>query len=645
MKRKKEQKMKKLNIREKLILIVVGQLVLVGLMVFFIFNMNMKLTRISEEKQETSEKIDAVESLVIKTKDYIGKSLDYESLESQFKRVKSEQSLDFNLDSIQDIIIKMEGSREENAGIESEVMSLTNLSIEQSNAFINSMSQKLADPAERNQVSTIERLVIAGANANNNNNYTIQVLFQKMKENLSAKSELFSFLDKAMEQTKNDIESLKGTDYAQLPVNAHAANEKITRLSRQFARNIEQTNNLGQEVVDNMDTLFQKLSEADMESTRAGFDEIKNAVGMILIVLIMISLAVIILTGLVGSLLRKVFAQLPLDLTELAKGDLTRQVPPGMKQRTDEIGTIARAFEELVENLKSRIGFIKNSTINITSASQQMSSGSQQLSQGATEQASSAEQVSSSMEEMSSSIQHNANNAMETEKISRKTEQTMEKMSTSGKKSLESIKNIAEKITIINDISFQTNILALNAAVEAARAGEHGKGFAVVAAEVRKLAERSKLAADEIMGLSHSSVKVTEESGQLIEELLPEIQNTSKLVQEIAATSSEQNSGADQVNNAIQQLNQVIQQNAASSEEMATSSEELASQAEQLKELMAYFKTGKDDISSLVNEKKNEKQEPSEISVTEAPVEKQKKTGKTIQLDNGTGEEEGNDYY
>ncbi|NHB69079.1 methyl-accepting chemotaxis protein [Perlabentimonas gracilis] len=274
----------------------------------------------------------------------------------------------------------------------------------------------------------------------------------------------------------------------------------------------------------------------------------------------------------------------------IAEGDLTAELENEILDRKDEVGQLGKAMQNMVDKLKEVIGSVMLGSDNIAAASMQMSSGSQQVSQGASEQASSAEEVSSSMEEMAANIQQNTDNAQEADKISQKVQDGVSKVGAASQDSLVSIKNIAEKINIINDIAFQTNILALNAAVEAARAGEQGRGFAVVAAEVRKLAERSKIAADEIVALASKSVDVTENAAELMTGLIPEIEKTAKLVQEIAAASMEQSSGSDQVNTAIQQLNQVTQQNAAASEEMATSAEELSSQAEQLKEIIGYFR-------------------------------------------------------
>lgn len=275
----------------------------------------------------------------------------------------------------------------------------------------------------------------------------------------------------------------------------------------------------------------------------------------------------------------------------IAQGDLT--VSLNVNQQ-DEIGDLARALSQMLARLKDIVMNIRSGADSIAAASAQISNGSQQLSEGATEQASSTEEISSSMEEMVSNIQQNTDNAKQTENISGRATESMVDMSKIGRESFDSIRTIAEKITIINDIAFQTNLLALNAAVEAARAGEHGRGFAVVAAEVRKLAERSKLAADEIESLSKNSLKITEKTRESLDALVPEIQKTSQLVQEITAASIEQNAGADQINSAIQQLNIVTQQNAASSEEMATSAEELSSQAESLKEAVSFFKTEED---------------------------------------------------
>lgn len=272
--------------------------------------------------------------------------------------------------------------------------------------------------------------------------------------------------------------------------------------------------------------------------------------------------------------------------SQIASGYLNEDIRIEQK---DEIGDLAKALQNMVEKLRNIISVISASAESIADASYQISAGSLQISQGATEQASTTEEISSSMEQMVSNIQQNSENAISTEKISRKSSSSMEKMNNAGKESIYSIRNIAEKIGIINDIAFQTNILALNAAVEAARAGESGKGFAVVASEVRRLAERCKLAADEVAALSKSSLDVTERANMLLDELLPEAKQTNDLIMEISSSSAEQSIGATQVNNAIQQLSVVTEQNAGSSEELASSAQSLLDLSNDLKASISFF--------------------------------------------------------
>ena len=279
----------------------------------------------------------------------------------------------------------------------------------------------------------------------------------------------------------------------------------------------------------------------------------------------------------------------------IALGDLTID----LKKRSDN-DELMLALSDMVKSVAKVVSDFQTAAENISGSSQQMSSTAQEMSQGATEQASSAEEVSSSMEQMAANITQNTENAQQTQKIALNAADGIAKVAEAAKETLKNIEEIADKVSIIGEIARQTNILALNAAVEAARAGEHGKGFAVVAAEVRKLAERSQVSAVEIDTLTKSSVRATEDAGKLMEAIVPEISKTARLVQEIAAASVEQNSGAEQVNSAIQQLNQVTQQNAAASEEVATSSEELSSQAEQLLETVRFFKLEKGSIQARV---------------------------------------------
>ena len=277
---------------------------------------------------------------------------------------------------------------------------------------------------------------------------------------------------------------------------------------------------------------------------------------------------------------------------DVAGGNLTVKLTE--RSGNDEL---MRALSNMVAKLSEVVAEVKTASDNVAAGSEQMSSGSEELSQGASEQAAAAEEASAAMEQMSANVRQNADNAMQTEKIAVKSAADAQEGGKAVSQTVTAMKAIAGKISIIEEISRQTNLLALNAAIEAARAGEHGKGFAVVASEVRKLAERSQRAAAEISELSSSSVEVAENAGNMLTRMLPDIQRTAELVQEISAACREQDSGASQINKAIQQLDQVIQQNASASEEMSATAEELSSQSEQLQGTIGFFKTG--DASSV----------------------------------------------
>lgn len=280
----------------------------------------------------------------------------------------------------------------------------------------------------------------------------------------------------------------------------------------------------------------------------------------------------------------------------IAKGDLTHELE---YNRTDEIGTLQSALLLMQQKLIEMVTEFKNSSSSIADSSIHLNATAQQVSQSAEELASSSEELSSTMEEMVSNIEQNAHHATEVEKISQELVTDAQKVKDASEKSMTSIGSIAEKIQIINDIAFQTNLLALNAAVEAARAGEHGKGFAVVAAEVRRLAERSRMAADEINRQSGESVQITAKATELLNQIIPKIQKTTELIQEITHATKEQLTGTEQVNNTAQQLSGVTQQNATVSEKLAASAEELAAQAEKLMEFAESFRTGNEQRKSV----------------------------------------------
>ena len=550
----------KMRLTHKLYLPNLIYLVILAVVVFIYFGSNSMMNDLSQ-RQETLNNMSArARHVALAVKSFQNGEISAEKLDAEFQSLsEATQSADVaqDIDSARKGMKRfgeLEGMKE---GIEKEVSSLADLAIKQSNDYITMVSQKLADETTRIEVSKLERLVIIGASINTTSNFELKLRFLGLKESLSNEASILEFIDKLLKNVDTDIERLANTPFQGMAVASQQAITRNKELILEYIKNSKEQELIADAAFSKINSVMDRVEQINQAANQSFFNSIKGYFRTMVLVL----LAATILGVFISVLLAK---------------SVTRSLNQAISELTTASDTVA-------------------------DASSQVSRSSQVLAEGTSEQAAALEETSSSLEEMSSMTRQNADNSSQANAVMHDTQpivgqagDSMKQMSTAMEEISGYGQQISKIIKTIDEIAFQTNLLALNAAVEAARAGEAGAGFAVVADEVRNLAQRAAAAAKNTGELIESTVNKINDGNQLVKktdqafgEVVININKVAELIGEIAAASSEQAQGIDQINQAVAQMDSVVQNNAASAEESAGATEELNAQAANLGETIA----------------------------------------------------------
>ncbi len=550
---------KRLGLRSKLLLPNLLYVVMLTGGVYFFFGLQGLIGDLAQKQDASRENVMRIRAASQGVKDYLQGQAEFGEVQKKITALGSSsqgQTPSAGFLQMGDGLERVENLRAENRRIEEEIMTLADASSHNSNDYIEQVSTKLADEKDRSEVSTLERLVLVGANRNTSSNYEVKVRFLQLKENLGAKGELLAYLDKLVQNAKQDQKRLEGTSFEGLAQAANASNSRIKSLTLEYVSNVERADALRHRVVNGIEESLAGLEEQASQDQQGFLARIGTYVQSLMALLIVVAAL-----GIVTSV--------------LVSGAVSR-----ILKRTNE--RVSRASGQLA------------------SSSSAVSASSQSLAEAASEQSAALEETSSFMEEMASMTAGNAEHADQADGHMKQATEVVERAHGSMAELTTSISEISRAseetsriIKTIDEIAFQTNLLALNAAVEAARAGDAGAGFAVVADEVRGLAMRSAEAAGNTTGLIETTIQkvksgsqIVTDTGRMFDEVTEKVSEVSALISQIATASKEQAAGIAQVTEAMGAMDQNVQGVAATAEESASASQEMSAQVRELQRVL-----------------------------------------------------------